>query len=51
MTVLSSLLPYADLGGKALRIVVVVRESGSAKRFQANGVLFRACYAAEAADR
>ena len=38
MTVLSSLLPCADLDGEALRIVVVVRESGSAKRFQAEGV-------------
>ena len=30
VTVLSSLLPYADFGGETLRIVVVVRESGSA---------------------
>jgi hypothetical protein len=37
VTVLSSLLLRADLGGETLD-VVVVRESGSAQRFQAEGV-------------
>ena len=38
VTVLSSLLSYADFGGETLQIVVGARESGNAKRFQAEGV-------------
>jgi hypothetical protein len=37
VTVLSSLLLRADFGGETF-VVVVVRESGSAQRFQAEGV-------------